>query len=120
LYLAGPVKTGTAVVTVDSGYNLVGTLKSSTALSLSALNLYTGDPATGLANGLNPTTSDNLLVVQPNGATKTYFYYKDAQSEGWLDGSFTPANTAQIAPGSAFFIHRKAANAPFNWTIPAE
>jgi hypothetical protein len=120
LYLVGPVKTGTAVVTVDSGFNLVGTLKSATAMNLSALNLYTGDTTTGLASGLNPSSSDNLLVAQPNGTTAIYFYYNDGTYQGWVDGAFNPAPNAQIAPGTAFFIHRKAANAPFNWTIPAE
>ena len=120
LYLVGPVKVGTTVVTIDSGYNLVGTLKSAAPLTLSQLNLYSGNPATGLASGLNPSSSDNLLVVQPNGSTATYFYYNDGTYQGWLDGLFNLATTVQISPGTAFFIRRKAANAPFNWTIPAE
>ena len=120
LYLAGPVKTGATVATVDQGYNLVGTLKSATSLTLAGLNLYTGDPSTGLASGWNPTASDNILVVQSDGSTQTYFYYKDPTFEGWLDASYNSANTAQINPGAAFFIRRKAPNSAFNWTIPAE
>src|SRR5579862_6865033 len=83
LYLVGPVKTGATVVTIDSGYNLVGTLKSASPMAISALNLYTGDATTGLASGLNPSASDNLLVVQPDGSTATYFYYQDPTYEGW-------------------------------------
>jgi hypothetical protein len=119
VYLAGPVKVGPTVVPVDVGNNLVGTLKSATSLTLPALNLYTGDPGTGLASGSNPSGSDNLLVVQPNGSTATYFFYSDSSYQGWLDASFNVADGVQIAPGSAFFIRRKGPNA-FNWTIPAE
>ena len=120
VYLAGPVKVGSTVVTVDVGNNLVGTLKSATSLPLSALNLYTGDPTTGLASGLNPIGSDNLLVVHADGSSSTYFFYKDSTYQGWLDAAFNPADSAQIAPGSAFFIRRKTPNTAFNWTIPAE
>jgi hypothetical protein len=120
VYLAGPVKTGATVTTIDPGYNLVGTLKSSTSLTLPQLNLYTGDPTTGIANGWNLTTSDNLVVIHPDGSTQTFFYYKDPTFESWLDASYASANTAQIDPGTAFFIHRKAPNSSFNWTIPAE
>jgi hypothetical protein len=59
-------------------------------------------------------------VVAPDGAVKTYFYYKDPTFEGWFDAALNPADTAQIDPGTAFFIRRKAPNAAFNWTIPAE
>src|SRR5262249_91603 len=38
LYLCGPVKTGVTLVSVDLGYNLVGTLKSLRPVNLSALN----------------------------------------------------------------------------------
>lgn len=120
VYLAGPVRVGSSVVTVDLGNNLVGTLKSASTMTLSGLNLYTGDPATGLASGLNPIGSDNVLVVKADGSTSTYFFYKDSTYQGWLDAAFNPADAAQITPGSAFFIRRKAPNTAFNWTIPAE
>ena len=120
VYLAGPVKVGSTVVTVDVGNNLVGTLKSASAMTLSSLNLYTGNPTTGMASGFNPTAADNLLVVRPDGSTATYFFYQDSSYQGWLDAAFNPADSAQINPGSAFFIRRKAPNAAFNWTIPAE
>jgi hypothetical protein len=120
VFLAGPVKLGSAVVTVDVGNNLVGTLKSATALTLSALNLYTGDPATGLASGLNLSASDNLMVLRPDGSVATYFFYNDSSYQGWFDASFTPADAVPIAPGTGFFIRRRAPNAAFNWTIPAE
>jgi hypothetical protein len=121
LYLCGPVKMGVTVAPVQPGYNLVGTLKSLSALPLSALNLYTGDPATGLASGGNTVDSDILMVIQPDGTAATYFYYKDNQgNEGWLDANYNLSADVPINPGTAFFIHRLPTSAGFNWIIPAE
>jgi hypothetical protein len=121
LYLCGPVKTGVTMVPVDRGYNLVGTLKSLSPVSLGALNLYTGNPVTGLASGGNTAQADTLQVVQPDGTSATYFYYKDNfGNEGWLDANYNLSGTVPIKAGSAFFIHRLPANTGFNWTIPAE
>lgn len=121
LYLCGPVKTGVALAPILPGYNLLGTLKSLSGVTLSALNLYTGDPATGVASGLNPSQGDNLLVVNPDGSVTTYFYYFKANLySGWVDANgFTLAGNTLIPPGSAFFLNRQAPGA-FNWTIPAE
>lgn len=121
LYLCGPVKTGVALAPIQPGYNLLGTLKSLSSVTLSALNLYTGDPATGFAPGLNPSQGDNLLVVNPDGSVTTYFYYfQQGVYSGWVNANgFTLANDVLIPPGSAFFINRQAPGA-FNWTIPAE
>jgi hypothetical protein len=118
VYLCGPVKTGVAMVPVQPGYNLVGTLKSLSSVSLDGLNLYTGDSSTGLVGGSTPSTADNLLVTQPNGSSATYFYYTNG-IQGWVDGGRHPAGTVQILPGSAFLIKRAHASA-FTWTIPAE
>jgi hypothetical protein len=121
LYLCGPIKTGVTVAPVQPGYNLVGTLKSLSPVSLSALNLYTGDPASGLASGGNTADSDTLLVVQPDGTTATYFYYQDnLGNEGWLDANYNLSADVLINAGSAFFIHRLPINGAFSWTIPAE
>ena len=120
LFMLGTAKTGVIVVTVEPGYDLIGSLHSATPLTLPGLNLYTANPATGLASGLNPTTSDNLVIVQPDASTQTYFYYKDSTWEGWLDATYHQAGTVQITPGTAFFIRRRAPNTSFNWTIPAE
>ena len=113
-----------ALAPVVTGYNLVGTLKSLSSLSLSGLNLYTGSAATGLAYGPNPSKSDNLLVVQPDGSTTTYFYYRDDSvvggPQGWVDAAFNFVPGVQLKAGSAFFILRKAPQGGFSWTIPAE
>src|SRR5258708_25539133 len=52
LYLCGPIKTGVALVPVQPGYNLLGTLKSLSSVTLSNLDLYTGDSTTGMVGGL--------------------------------------------------------------------
>ena len=121
LYVCGPVKLGATIVPVEPGFNSVGTLKSLSTMTLSSLNLYTGDPSTGIASGLNLTVSDAVLVVEPSGATASYFYFKNSQGqEGWLDSLFNPAGSTAIPAGSAFFIKRQPAHGSFEWTIPAE
>jgi hypothetical protein len=121
VYLCGPIKTGQTIAPVEPGFNLVGTLKSLSPMMLNGLKLYTGDITTGVASGLNPAGSDNLLVVQPNGATASYFYFKDSKGhEGWLDATFSPAGNTPVPAGSAFFIKRQLNQGAFDWTIPAE
>jgi hypothetical protein len=120
LFTSGVIKSGATIVPVEPGFNIVGTLKSSSNLPLSALNLYTGDAGTGLASGFNLTDSDLLLTVQPDGSTRSFFYFKSSVYGGWLDAGFNPADNTLINAGSAFFIRRKASNGPFFWTIPAE
>jgi hypothetical protein len=121
LYLNGTVKTGVTVAPIEPGYNLVGTLKSLSNLTLGTLNIYTGNQTTGLASGGNTADSDTLLVVQRDGTAATYFYYKDnSGNQGWLDANYNPSANVPINSGSAFFVRRLAANGSFNWTIPAE
>jgi len=109
------------VAPVEPGYNLVGTLKNLSNLTLGTLNIYTGDPTTGMASGGNTAGSDTLIVVQPDGTTATYFYYKDnSGNQGWLDANYNPSANVLINAGSAFFVHRLTSNGSFNWTIPME
>ena len=122
LFQAGPIKSTATVASVLPGYDLLGTLKSSTSVTLSNLNLYTGNLSTGVAGGLNPSLSDNLLVVSPDGSVTTYFYYNNDTNvyQGWLNATaFSVANDIPIPPGSAFFLNRQLGSA-FNWSIPGE
>jgi hypothetical protein len=121
VYLCGPIKTGVTMAPVEPGFNLVGTLKSLNPMTLDSLNLYTGDSSTGVASGLNLAASDNILVVQPDGSTSSYFYFKDTKGNAlWLNALFNPAGSTPIPAGSAFFIKRLPNQAAFNWLIPAE
>jgi hypothetical protein len=121
VYLCGPIKVGVTMAPVQPGYNLLGTLKSLSSVSLANLNLYTGDATTGMAGNLNPSLADNLIVVEPDGSVATYFYYYNAGGyQGWVDANgFSDANNVLVPPGSAFFINRQAPGA-FTWSIPAE
>jgi len=120
LYDCGPIKTGPTRVQVQPGYNLFGTLNSSTGLTLSNLNLYTGNPATGVIAGLNSSTSDNLIAVEADGSVVTFFYYyRPGVFQGWLNASgYTVSDNVVIPSGSAFFINRQSLTG-FTWTIPA-
>lgn len=120
LYLCGTAKDTGTQVPVFPGYNLVGTLKGQKSLRLSDLNLFTGDPASGLAAANNPSTGDNLIVVNPDASTTTYFVSDLVWLSGWLDATYRPAGNTLIAPGSAFFILRKSSRPLFYWSIPPE
>ena len=90
-------------------------------MSLSNLNLYTGSSSTGVIGGLNPSASDNLLLVNPDGSVTTYFYYlSPGVFEGWVNAKGdTPSDNVPIPPGGAFLINRQNPGA-FSWTIPAQ
>ncbi len=120
LFSCGPVKTTATLAPIEPGFNLVGTLQSVTNLTLASLNLYTGNPATGVSSGLNPSLCDNLLIVQPDGSSATYFYFNNGRTQGWYDASFNSASGVQVNAGSAFFIQRQSANGPFNWSVPTD
>lgn len=121
LTLCGPLQTGVAVVPIQPGYNLVGTLHSLSSIVLSNLNLYTGDSSTGVVPGLNPGTADNLLVIGPNSSVTTYFYYYSRPDtfQGWVNAGFVDSGGVGIPAGSAFFILRQQLSG-FHWTIPAQ
>ena len=120
LYLQGTTKPGLAITPVFSGFNLLGTLNSQRALKLSELNLYTGNAATGIGSGSNPSVADNLILVHPDTTTSSYFYSDYPGFEGWYDAAFRPAADTLIDAGAAFFLQRKAPRGAFYWTIPAE
>jgi hypothetical protein len=118
VYLTGVTKTGMTWAPISKGQNLVSTLKTVKNLKLSELNLVTGNPATGLAGGMNVSAADNLIIPTPSGSV-VYFYYNVAGSQGWYDGTLHPAGSVEIPAGSAFYIKRKAPGS-FDWVIPAE
>jgi len=120
--LAGPIKTGIGVTPVQPGYNFLGTLKNLNTLTLSNLNLYTGSKATGVVGGLNSSVSDNLLVINPNGAVSTFFYYYNPGIfQGWLNAAgFVQSDNVPIPAGSCFIVLRQLKNGQFLWTDPAE
>jgi hypothetical protein len=119
VYMGGVIKTGATWVPIEPGFNLLGTVKTVRNMKLSELNLLTGNPATGLAEGANASAADNVALPNQNGWA-LYFYCNIAGHEGWYDGAFRPAGTVEIPAGSAFSIKRKAPRGGFDWVIPAE
>jgi hypothetical protein len=121
LFLCGPIKSGPTVVPVQPGYNLVGTLKSLSTVPVSGLNLFTGFSSTGVIGGTQPSTGDNLIMVNQDGSVATFFYfYSPGVFQGWVNASgYTLAGGVLIPPGTAFFINRHGLGG-FTWTIPAE
>jgi subtilisin-like proprotein convertase family protein len=117
-YQSGVVKDGPTMAPISPGLNLVGTLKAARSMGLSELNLYTGDPASGLA-GASTLAMADLLMVPGTGGTTLYFYCTDPANQGWCNAALQPAGNVQIAPGSAFYIMRNAPTA-FQWIVPSE
>ena len=118
LLLHGLARKTPTVVPVFVGYNLVGTLNAVGSRKLSELNLYTGNPNTGLAAGSNPAAADNLVLINPDSTTVTYFYSNFQGFEGWFDSAFRSASNVSIAAGAAFYIQRKQPRGLFFWTLP--
>ncbi len=104
----------TPVVAVVTGTNLV-TSPADRPVTLADLGLYTGDPATGVASATTAANADRIIVPQPNGTQKTYFYHP---TMGWVTSAFQPAGTLVFPPGTAFYIVRKAPRDAFPWQIP--
>lgn len=121
LYWAGAAKKGPSVVPVFPGFNLIGVLHARAKIPLPNLNLVTGDTATGLAAGNNASSADALLLMNTDGSTASYFYSNIPGYTGWYSGdNYTAATNTVVAPGTAFFLNRKAPRGLFYWTIPAE
>jgi Immunoglobulin I-set domain len=118
-FATGPVREGPCQIDIFPGYNLTGTLKGK-GLTLAGLNLYTGDPATGIAASASAATADKLIVINADGSATSYFYYKSALYQGWLNFAVAPSDNVVIPPGSAFYIERKPPNGAFPWLIPAD
>jgi subtilisin-like proprotein convertase family protein len=118
-YMTGVVKDTPTMAPIAQGLNLVGPLKAAQNMTLSQLNLYTGDPTTGLAAGNSPSIADNIMIPT-SGGTAIYFYCNVPGSEGWWNAAYQPSGNVPIPAGSAFFIMRKAPNADFHWVIPGE
>jgi hypothetical protein len=116
-FATGPVREGPCQIDIFPGYNLTGTLKGK-GLTLAGLNLYTGDAATGIAASASAATADKLIVINADGSAISYFYYKSALYQGWLNFAAVPSDNVVIPAGSAFYIERKPPNGPFIWTAP--
>lgn len=105
------------IVPVETGTNLV-TSPADRSVTIAQLGLYTGNPATGVASGVNASSADRLVIPQPNGTMKTYYYFSNGTVSMWVDSSSRPAGTISLPPGTPFYIVRKAPRAAFPWALP--
>lgn len=117
IIIQGAVKTGQSSIPVTTGFSLLGNVYAA-AMNLGTANLYTGDPATGLAAG-DITTADQVMFW--NGTGFNTYYYQAAGvfgGAGWraTGDSFADASSTPIPVGAALFVKR--AGATFNWVAP--
>lgn len=119
LYLKGTVPSASLKVPVEGGDNLIAAPRDR-ALTLDLLGLYTGDPATGVRGALNAVSADNLIVVNPNGSTTSYFYSTRVGFTGWRTVSLAASGNVVIPAGGSFYLRRKGTPAaPFSWSVPS-
>lgn len=115
--VSGTVKTGQTSIPVTSGFSLLGNVYSA-GMTLGNSNIYTGDPATGLAGGTS-VTADQLQFW--NGSGFNTYYYKTTTTfggAGWRSTNSTSvdASATLIPVGAALFVSR--AGAWFTWVAP--
>jgi uncharacterized protein (TIGR02597 family) len=120
IVLMGAVKMGQTSVPIVVGNNLIGNVYAAN-LTLQSSGLYTGNPATGLVSGDEPSTSDQVLLW--NGAGYTTYYYQTAPpaagGSGWRNATdvFGDASATSIPVGIGLIIKRSN-GAAFDWKVP--
>ncbi len=117
--MAGSVKTGQTSTPIMPGQNFVGNIYA-VPMTLADCGLYTGSPATGLADG-SSTSADQVLMW--NSAISGYdiYYYQTIGigGTGWrkVGDQIDDASATPIPVGSAVIVNRKGTTG-FNWVIP--
>lgn len=119
LTTSGPLKQGPSVIPIYPGYNLVGLYNRTAPARFADLNLITGNPNSGFVTGRNVSSSDNLLLIQPDGLIVAYYYLNLPGFEGWYSELNQPAANITIPPGSAFLLYRLPTANVFHWTLPS-
>ncbi len=115
--LSGAVKTGQTSIPVQTGYSLLGNVYSA-GMTLGTSNLFTNDPATGMAGG-SSISADQVMFWNGTGFVS---YYWQTSGRGlqntWVqNGNATvDASTTPIPVGTALFIQRFGV--PFQWIAP--
>lgn len=113
----GAVKTGQSSFPVVPGQNFLANPYAA-PMTLASSNLYTTNPATGLAAGF-ATTADQVLIY--NGTTYDTYYYSAGGTPGvgWrkVTGGTADASATPIPAGSSFVVKRINPGS-FNWVSP--
>ncbi|HEV7404116.1 MAG TPA: TIGR02597 family protein [Chthoniobacteraceae bacterium] len=113
----GAVKTGQTSFPIVAGQNFLANPYAA-PMTLGSSNLYTTDPATGVAAGF-ATTADQVLIY--NGTNYDTYYYSAGGSPGagWrkVNGGTADASATPIPAGSSFIVKRINPGS-FNWVSP--
>lgn len=127
LVVTGAVKTTSSDIWVEGDplttvLSILSTSFPVDQLTLSASNLYTGDPATGLKGGTNSGAADNLLIYNASTGVYDTIWYKNGGigGTGWRASSLGTADAGgYVIPGAAaVLVQRKNGNS-FIWNAPA-
>lgn len=120
LELTGSVKTGPTAIPIGPGTNLIANVYAAGTLTLENSGLYTGDPATGLADGPSISTADEVRMF--DGTTIEKFYYKrnGTGGTGWRSSgnAIRDAGKTPIPSGTAIYVVRKSGRPAWVWTVP--
>jgi uncharacterized protein (TIGR02597 family) len=116
LVIHGAVKTGQTSIPVQSGYTLLGNVYAAN-MTIGSSNLYTGNPATGLAGG-NSVTADQVLFWNGTGFATYYYQTSGFGGTGWrlFEAPTVDASATVIPVGAALFVNRSGA--AFDWIAP--
>jgi hypothetical protein len=122
LQLVGAVKLGATKTVVPSvGYAFVGDMYA-TSLTLSNLNLFTGNVNTGVIGSNTQANADAVGVWSPATQSLVFYWYRTSgATPGWRgpQGTAIDAGTNVLALGSVLQIQRKYTPA-FTWTLPPQ
>jgi len=120
--IVGAVKLGPTQTVVPSGGQVFVGDMYATSLTLSNLNLYTGNPNTGVFGSNNAVNADNVVIWDPVAQSGvTYFFKSTTATPGWRgpQGLLTDAGTNVLPLGSVINVQHKGAPT-FLWTLPAQ
>lgn len=115
---SGSVKVTKTQVDIFPGDNWVSTMRA-TGVTLGAMNLDTGNTATGVQQGSDLSVDEFQIV---SGTSAAAYFAADPIATGgftgWFDGGGNPANDVLLPEGQGALVKRKFA-APAIWTVPA-
>jgi len=120
--LVGAVKLGpTQTVVPGPGLAFVGNMFA-TSLTLSNLNLHTGNVNTGVIGSNTAANADNVIIWDPVAQSPVIYWFRSSgATPGWRgpQGTAVDAGTNVLAIGSVLQVQRKYTPA-FQWTLPAQ
>jgi len=118
LYVAGPIKTGPAIITVQAGLNLLPNIYPA-GFTFDQSSLYTGDNATGVVGGTSLSNANEVLLHDSINQKYFAYFYADFVAYGfqsWVTSGYVDASNTVISAGEGMFLRRDFGDA-FYWKI---